>query len=219
LTSPYTPPVQMPAILHVDDWLIVADKPSELLSVPGRGPEKADCARSRIQQTFPEALTIHRLDMSTSGLLLFARSKEVQRAVSAEFEHGRVEKTYLADVWQVPAEESGTIDLPLINDWPNRPRQKVDHAIGKPSQTRYDVIKRGTDASRLRLTPLTGRTHQLRVHLAALGHPILGDDLYAHDDALNMTPRLHLHATELSFRHPGTGLLVAYHSPCPFETP
>ena len=219
LTSPYTPPTEMPTILHVDDWLIVAEKPAELLSVPGRGPEKADCARTRIQQTYPDALTVHRLDMSTSGLLLFARSKHVQRALSAEFEQGRVHKTYLADVWQPPVEDAGLIDLPLVNDWPNRPRQKVDHETGKPSQTRFQVLTRHAQAARVQLTPLTGRTHQLRVHLAALGHPILGDDLYAHDDALYMTSRLHLHATELIFRHPGTDAAVTYQSPCPFETP
>jgi tRNA pseudouridine32 synthase/23S rRNA pseudouridine746 synthase len=197
----------------------VADKPSGLLSVPGRGPDKADCARSRIQDIYPDALTIHRLDMSTSGLLLFARSREVQRAIAAEFERGRVAKSYLADVWGTPTNESGLIDLPLINDWPNRPRQKVDHESGKPSQTRYEILDRREKTARLQLTPLTGRTHQLRVHLAALGHPILGDDLYAHEEALQMTPRLHLHATGLRFRHPATGSAVHYESPCPFETP
>ena len=219
LTSPYTPPTEAPALIHVDEWLIVADKPSGLLSVPGRGPDKADCARSRLQDTYPDALTIHRLDMSTSGLLLFARSKEVQRALAAEFEQGRVEKSYLADVWGAPANETGLIDLPLINDWPNRPRQKVDHESGKPSQTRYEILDRRKNTARLKLTPLTGRTHQLRVHLAALGHPILGDDLYAHEEALQMTPRLHLHATELHFRHPGTGVMSRYESRCPFKTP
>ena len=175
--------------------------------------------RSRLQTTYPDALTIHRLDMSTSGLLLFARSKEVQRALAAEFEQGRVEKSYLADVWGAPANETGLIDLPLINDWPNRPRQKVDHESGKPSQTRYEILDRRKNTARLKLTPLTGRTHQLRVHLAALGHPILGDDLYAHEGALQMTPRLHLHATELHFRHPGTGVMSRYESRCPFKTP
>lgn len=219
MTTPYTPPPEAPAIIHADEWIIVVDKPSGLLSVPGRGPDKADCARARVQQAYPDALTIHRLDMSTSGLLLFARSKDVQRTVSAEFERGHVEKSYLADVWQSPQDETGLIDLPLMNDWPNRPRQKVDHEMGKPSQTRFEVLARSARAARLRLTPLTGRTHQLRVHLAALGHPILGDDLYAHPPALNLVPRLHLHATGLRFRHPGSGEMVTYESPCPFETP
>ena len=193
--SVYAPPRGETAILYTDEHLIAMDKPSGLLSVPGRGPDKADCARSRLQNLFPEALTVHRLDMSTSGLLLFARSKEAQRALSSLFEQGRVEKTYFADVWGVPDPGMGDIDLPLITDWPNRPRQKVDHDIGKPSQTRFEVLSEDAKVSRVKLTPLTGRSHQLRVHMAAIGHPILGDDLYAHEAALDAAPRLRLHAS------------------------
>ncbi|MAN44645.1 MAG: RNA pseudouridine synthase [Alphaproteobacteria bacterium] len=217
--TPYIPPSDLLTFLHVDEWLIVADKPAGLLSVPGRGPEKADCARSRAEEAYPGALTVHRLDMATSGLLLFARTPDVQRALSMAFEQGQIEKAYLADVWMGPEETSGLIDLPLIADWPNRPRQKVDHEIGKPSQTRFEVIDRHAATSRVKLTPLTGRSHQLRVHMAELGHPILGDQLYAHDVARNMAPRLHLHASQLSFRHPGTGEAVQFLSSCPFDIP
>ena len=217
--TPYTPPSDPLVFLHVDEWLIVADKPAGLLSVPGRGPEKADCARSRADEAYPGALTVHRLDMATSGLLLFARTADIQRALSKAFEQGEVAKTYLADVWMAPEEANGLIDLPLITDWPNRPMQKVDHEIGKPSQTRFEIIDRHPAASRVKLTPLTGRSHQLRVHMAELGHPILGDQLYAHDVARNMATRLHLHASELGFRHPVTGEDVQFVAPCPFETP
>ena len=215
----YFPPAGPVDYVHVDDGLIVIDKPAELLSVPGKGAAKADCALSRVQADHPGALTVHRLDMSTSGLLVFARSKEVQRALSAQFERGRVAKTYIADVWGSLADSSGLIDLPLIHDWPNRPRQKVDAETGKPSQTQFDVIQRGAHTTRLNLTPLTGRTHQLRVHLAEIGHPILGDDLYAHAAALQLAPRLHLHAHTLAFSHPHTREPVRFSTPCPFDRP
>lgn len=215
----YAPPPNGPKIIHVDEFLIVADKPSGLLSVPGRGPEKADCARTRLQETWPDALTVHRLDMSTSGLLLFARSKEAQRNLSRQFEAGRVEKSYIADVWGQPESHEGLVDLPLITDWPNRPRQKVNHETGKPSQTRYEVLEAGAVASRMKLTPLTGRSHQLRVHMAELGHPILGDELYAHDEAERIALRLHLHAAELAFTHPHSGADVRFESACPFNLP
>ena len=215
-SPPYNPPPDGPAHIYADDWLIVVDKPAGLLSVPGRGPDKADCARSRVQEIWPDALTVHRLDMATSGLLLFARSKDVQRALSRQFEQGAVEKTYLADIWGSPDREAGLIDLPLITDWPNRPRQKVDHEIGKPSRTLYETIETGTTHSRMRLTPLTGRSHQLRVHLAEIGHPILGDELYAHEAALAAAPRLYLHASAIAFDHPGTGERLRLSLPCPF---
>lgn len=217
--SPYSPPPDGPAILHVDEFLIVADKPAGLLSVPGRGADKADCALVRVQADYPGALTVHRLDMATSGLLLMARTKQAQRALSGLFERGEVDKAYIADVWGVPEAGRGLIDLPLITDWPNRPRQKVDHETGKPSRTRYEVMTAKDGAARLRLTPLTGRSHQLRVHLAETGHPILGDELYAHEGALNAASRLHLHASHLAFTHPGTGERFTIASPCPFEMP
>ncbi len=212
----YTPPQAPLRYVHVDDDLIVIDKPSGLLSVPGRGPEKADCASARVNAEYPGALTVHRLDMATSGLLVLARSKAIQSALSRLFERGKVEKEYIADVWGLPDPAAGKIDLPLITDWPNRPRQKVDHDIGKPSQTLYETVEVRTGQTRLRLTPLTGRSHQLRVHLAEIGHPILGDDLYAHEAALIAAPRLCLHASAIAFDHPGTGDRLALSLPCPF---
>lgn len=213
----YAPPQAQLAVLHADDFLLVIDKPSGLLSVPGRGPDKVDCASARVQAAFPDALTVHRLDMATSGLLLFARSKEVQRALSGQFARGEVEKRYIADVWGVPEPASGEIDLPLITDWPRRPLQKVDWEIGKPSVTRYETSSVYGHSARLVLTPLTGRSHQLRVHFAEIGHPILGDEFYAHPEALSARARLALHASALSFVHPGTGAKVRLESPCPFE--
>ena len=156
------------------------------------------------------------LDMATSGLLVLARSKDTQAAMSRLFEHGEMEKAYFADVWGTPTPPAGEIDLPLITDWPNRPRQKVDHEIGKPSQTLYETMETRLGKTRLRLTPLTGRSHQLRVHLADIGHPILGDDLYAHEAALTAAPRLCLHASAIAFDHPGTGDRLALSLPCPF---
>lgn len=212
----YAPAPAPVSYIYSDDHLILIDKPSGLLSVPGRGEDKADCAISRVQAEFPGALTVHRLDMATSGLLLMARSKEMQRALSGLFERGEVEKSYLADVWGAPSPSRGEIDLPLITDWPNRPLQKVDHEIGKPSRTLYETLSVQTSHARLKLTPLTGRSHQLRVHLAAIGHPILGDEFYAKGDALEARPRLALHAARLSFAHPATGTQMDFEAVCPF---
>ena len=212
----YAPAPGPVSYIYRDDHLILIDKPSGLLSVPGRGEEKADCAIARVQAEFPDALTVHRLDMATSGLLMMARSKEMQRALSGLFERGEVEKSYLADVWGTPAPASGAIDLPLITDWPRRPLQKVDHEIGKPSRTLYETLVVSGENARLKLTPLTGRSHQLRVHLAAIGHPILGDEFYASGEALAARERLALHAARLCFVHPVSGEMMAFEAPCPF---
>jgi tRNA pseudouridine32 synthase / 23S rRNA pseudouridine746 synthase len=214
--STYTAPLARHGTVFVDEALIAIDKPPGLLSVPGRGPDKADCAASRVQAVYPEALTVHRLDMATSGLLLFARSKEIQRALSGLFERGEMAKRYLADVWGTPEPASGEINLPLIADWPRRPLQKVDWDVGKPSVTRYETLSSSGGVTRLALTPLTGRSHQLRVHLAASGHPILGDEFYAHPEAFTARSRLALHAAGLDFVHPATGALLKLESPCPF---
>jgi tRNA pseudouridine32 synthase/23S rRNA pseudouridine746 synthase len=214
--SEYAPPKGKVSYIHVDTDLIVIDKPAELLSVPGRGPEKADCAISRIHADYPEALTVHRLDMSTSGLIVFVRSKASQRRLSIQFEKGVIGKTYVANVWGHPAPTSGLIDLPLSQDWPNRPRQKVDHDIGKPSRTVYVTSGAHAQGARLSLTPMTGRTHQLRLHLAAIGHPILGDDIYANPEALAAASRLHLHATQLELIHPTRNERLSFESACPF---
>lgn len=212
----YAPAKAPVRYIHTGHDLIVIDKPAGLLSVPGRGLDKADCAIARVQADFPDALTVHRLDMGTSGLLMMARGKEMQRALSGLFERGEVEKSYLADVWGAPAPASGEIDLPLITDWPKRPRQIVDPILGKPSITRYDTLSSADGISRLKLTPLTGRSHQLRVHLAAIGHPILGDELYAEGEACSARPRLALHAWRLGFTHPATGDRMGLQAPCPF---
>ena len=212
----YAPPQTRLETVHADDFLIAVDKPSGLLSVPGRGEDKADCALSRAQVIYPDALTVHRLDMATSGLLLLARGKEMQRALSGLFERGEAQKRYIADVWGVPLPAAGEINLPLITDWPRRPLQKVDREIGKPSVTRYETLSASGSFARLALTPMTGRSHQLRVHLAETGHPILGDEFYAAGEALAARLRLALHAERLAFRHPGTGTDIVLICPCPF---
>jgi len=192
------------------------DKPAGLLSVPGRGPEKADCVVSRLQNELDEVFTVHRLDMATSGVMVFARTKEVQRNLSMQFEKRLCHKTYIAHVWGVPLPEQGSIDLPLITDWPNRPRQKVDHEIGKQSLTEYEVLSDTVTGVEVRLTPITGRSHQLRVHMSAIGHAILGDQLYAHDEAKAAAPRLCLHAYSLKFDHPISGVRSEFSTVCPF---
>lgn len=181
-------------IVHADERLVVIAKPAGLLSVPGRS--EPDCASARVQALYPDARVVHRLDQATSGLLLFARGAQAQRELSAEFAERRVDKVYVAVVAGHPAGE-GLIDLPLGADWPNRPRQRVDHAHGKPSQTRWRVLAHEGSHARIALHPLTGRTHQLRVHLAAVGHAIVGDTLYAAPDIAAASPRLLLHASEL----------------------
>lgn len=199
------------------------DKPAGLLAVPGRGTDKQDCASTRAQAQWPDALIVHRLDMATSGLLLMARGAAMQRRLSMAFASRSVRKHYVALVaGHVPPSAAGwgEIDLPLMNDWPKRPRQMVDPR-GKPSLTRWLVLAhesddRGRPLTRLALEPVTGRTHQLRVHLQAIGHPILGDALYADADARAHSPRLLLHACELALTHPLTDEALQWHSPPPF---
>lgn len=216
MTEYFPPPHTGLAIIYCDDAIIVVDKPSGLLSVPGRGPGKDDCMASRVQGEFMDALIVHRLDMSTSGLMLFARGAEHHRALSMDFAARRVDKRYVAVVDGVPAEAAGEINLPLITDWPNRPRQMVDFERGKPSLTRFELIsgEAGDDHSRLLLEPVTGRSHQLRLHLWAIGHPILGDELYGNVAA--RAPRLLLHASRLALRHPVDGRQLTFSSPAPF---
>ncbi|HEY0955661.1 MAG TPA: pseudouridine synthase [Roseateles sp.] len=181
-------------IVHADDRLVVVDKPAGLLSVPGR--TEPDCASARVQALYPDALVVHRLDQATSGLLLFARGTVAQRELSADFAERRVGKLYVAVVAGI-LEGGGLIDLPLAADWPKRPRQQVDHERGKPSQTRWRVLGHTGPHTRVALEPLTGRSHQLRVHMASLGHAIVGDALYAAPDIAAASPRLLLHASEL----------------------
>lgn len=190
-------------LVHCDESMLVVNKPAGLLSVPGRGAAKMDSLASRVQQRFPDALVVHRLDMSTSGLLVLARGVEMQRRLSRLFREREVEKHYMAVVTGRLESATGEINLPLASDWPNRPRQKVDVANGKQSLTRYSRLAYDgqRDVSRVALQPLTGRTHQLRVHMAAIGHPIFGDALYG-DPVDGGVERLLLHARALRFAHP-----------------
>jgi tRNA pseudouridine32 synthase / 23S rRNA pseudouridine746 synthase len=209
-------------LVFEDSALLVLNKPSGLLSVPGRGPGNQDCLIARLQCRYAEALTVHRLDMATSGLLVVARSAEAQKSLSMAFESRAVEKRYVAvvrgKVGISPKEEWRLIDQPLAPDWPNRPRQRVDDINGRPSQTRYRVLgyDEATDTTRLELAPVTGRTHQLRVHLQAAGHAILGDQLYAPPEVQAQSKRLLLHASRLGLAHPMTGHAMAWRSEPPF---
>ena len=217
----YTPPPDTGlAVIYVDDCLLVVDKPTGLLSVPGRGEGKDDCLISRVQQVYPDALTVHRLDMATSGLVIFGRGAAMQRALSIAFMDRKVKKRYIAVVDGIVESNSGTIDLPLIIDWPNRPRQKIDHVEGKQAITHYRVLSRDTtrQTSRMELDPQTGRAHQLRMHMLHLesGHPILGDDIYAPPEVLAKADRLLLHASRLVLRHPITREEMEFEAPTPF---
>ncbi|GAB4569473.1 MAG: bifunctional tRNA pseudouridine(32) synthase/23S rRNA pseudouridine(746) synthase RluA [Rhizobacter sp.] len=205
-----------PELIYLDDTLIVVEKPAGLPSVPGRAEGLQDCMASRVQALADDALVVHRLDMATSGLLVFARGKAAQRQLSQAFAQREVGKTYVAVVAGQVAQDSGEIDLPLITDWPNRPRQKVDFDTGKPSLTRYRVLSRSQHDTRVALEPLTGRSHQLRVHLLALGHPIVGDALYAPPEVLARSTRLLLHAQSLSLAHPASGATLQFDSLAPF---
>lgn len=203
-------------IICTDDHLLVADKPAGLLSVPGRGEANQDCLIRRVQVDYPDALIVHRLDMATSGLLVLARGPEAHRALSKAFADRKVAKSYLAVVAGEMTADEGEVDLPLITDWPNRPRQMIDHAIGKPSLTRYRVLSRGQGVTRVELQPVTGRSHQLRVHMMSLGHPILGDYFYAPPEIVAASARLLLHAERLEIPHPETGETLRFHAPAPF---
>lgn len=217
MMTPYQPPPPEPIrVLHQDRFLLAVEKPSGLLSVPGRGPEKADCLLSRLREIAPEALIVHRLDMETSGLMILARDQETHRAMSGLFEARQIAKTYRACVAGTVTKQTGEIDLPLIKDWPKRPLQKIDYEMGKPSLTRWRVVTRSQGRSVLDLHPITGRTHQLRVHLEAIGHPILGDTLYGTAQSRSAAPRLLLHASHLAFVHPISGEDIDIRSPAPF---
>lgn len=206
----------MPQVLYTDPSMVLIEKPSLLLSVPGRGEAKRDSVVSRLNENYPGIREVHRLDWETSGLMLLARSKEAHRELSRQFREREVTKHYTAVIFGVPAQAQGEVDLPLRCDWPNRPRQIVDPLQGKLSQTRWRLLQEDGDSSRVELTPITGRTHQLRVHMQSLGHPILGDGLYAHVAARDMAPRLMLHASSLAFCHPLSGVRLSFSSPAPF---
>lgn len=213
--------------LHLDDWLVVADKPAGLLSVAGRGPAGEDCLHARVRRQWPDALVVHRLDMATSGLMVFARGLAAQRILSRAFASREVDKRYVAVVAGVPrprdpdADGWSVIDLPLAADWPARPRQKVDAAHGRPSLTRWRAIADAPGpwgaGTLLELEPVTGRSHQLRVHLAAIDHPVVGDALYAPEPLAGAASRLLLHAERLALAHPADGRRLSWRSGAPFR--
>ncbi|XP_054270702.1 dual-specificity RNA pseudouridine synthase RluA-like [Macrosteles quadrilineatus] len=201
----YIPPEPWLNIFYEDDYMIVVNKPCGLLSVPGRGntPDKTDSVLTRVRKNHPAAESAHRLDLATSGVLTVALTKEVEIKLKDQFRRRRTYKFYIAKVWGHPTEDEGEIYLPIVKDWPNRPRSKVCYETGKPSMTCYKVLERYEDStSRLLLTPVTGRSHQLRVHLQAIGHPIIGDRFYAPQNVQSMAPRLLLHAETLCLSHP-----------------
>lgn len=211
-------PAGLPPVVWLDEQMVAVDKPSGLLSVPGRGADHADCVSARVQAVWADAAIVHRLDMGTSGVLVLGRGAQAQRALSRAFEQRQTDKVYEAVVSGWLADDAGEIDWPLICDWPNRPRQKIDPVLGKPSLTCWEVLARDPvhGTTRLRLKPVTGRSHQLRVHLMALGHPILGDELYAPPDVVAQAPRLLLHACSLSLPHPVSGARLCLQAPVPF---
>ncbi|WP_299840646.1 pseudouridine synthase [uncultured Paracoccus sp.] len=211
----YSPPSDPPEVIHADHEILVVSKPAGLLSVPGRGEDKADCAIERLRGAFPTILLVHRLDQDTSGVMIFGLTPHAQRNLSKQFEDRKTKKAYVARVAGRLEPKTGRVDLPLIVDWPNRPRQKVDHAEGKPALTEWRVIRAGDDETRVRLFPLTGRSHQLRVHMAETGHAILGDPLYAAGAAAEF-PRLMLHAESLRIKHPDSGVQMTFTVPVPF---
>jgi tRNA pseudouridine32 synthase/23S rRNA pseudouridine746 synthase len=203
-------------IIFQDDDILVLNKPSGLLSVPGKAKEHADCLQIRAQRVFPTATVVHRLDMATSGLMVMALNRPAHRHISKQFELRETAKTYQAVVFATVQQDCGEINLPLICDWPNRPKQMVDHERGKKALTQWRVLERSNNTTRLELKPITGRSHQLRVHMLSMQHPIIGDRLYAHDQALEMADRLNLHAMFLSFRHPVTEKMLLFKSKVPF---
>lgn len=213
----YRPPMEpYLEVLHVDEDILVVNKQSGLLSVPGKDPSLWDCIEHRARKTWPTAGMCHRLDKDTSGVMVLALNKRAHGRIGSQFEHRQTTKSYVARVSGVIAEDRGVIDLPLATDWENKPRQKVDFENGRHATTEWEVIERETKATRVKLVPLTGRTHQLRVHMKALGHVILGDAFYAEGDDFRAADRLQLHAAELGFSHPSTGEFRTFVAPTPF---
>ena len=215
MSDDYNPPSDPLNIVHVDHEILIVDKPSGLLSVPGKGAHLADCLLSRLAEVYPEVLLVHRLDRDTSGVMVFAMTPHAQRHLGLQFEKRQIKKTYVARVWGQVAEKSGTIDLPLIVDWPNRPLQMVDHENGNSAVTDWRVLRREDVSTRVRLMPKTGRSHQLRVHMKEIGHPILGDPFYSEGQARDF-PRLMLHSESVRLRHPDGGKGLTFKAKVPF---
>lgn len=203
-------------IVYQDNDIVVLNKSSGLLTVPGRLAEHKDCLQHRVQSVLPTATIVHRLDMATSGIIIMALNKPAHVEISRQFEKRLTGKSYIARVYGKVKEQTGTVEKSLICDWPNRPKQKVDEEHGKKALTHYEVIEYQGNNTLIRLTPVTGRSHQLRVHMLAIGHPILGDRLYAHDQALTSSPRLQLHANVLSLAHPKSQKKITFKVDCPF---
>lgn len=206
-------------IIHQDKDIIVINKPSGLLSVPGREAQYHDSVYYRVLRDYPNAQIVHRLDMATSGIIVLALRKNAERELKRQFRDRETHKVYFARVAGHMKTSITRVSLPLICDWPNRPKQKVDHLVGKPSETLIDIISYAKRSTLVKLTPITGRSHQLRVHMMALGHPILGDGFYADPLAKNLAPRLLLHATELSIKHPYSALPMHFSAPPSFIEP
>lgn len=211
----YHPPDVPLSVLYEDRHILVVDKPAGLLSVPGKLAGRADCLETRLRRAFPNSLLVHRLDCDTSGVMIFARSKQAQGFLGQEFEQRRARKTYVARVFGDLQPDTGRVDLPIGVDWPNRPRQMIDPVKGRAALTDWQVLDRAANETRVHLMPLTGRSHQLRVHMLSLGHSILGDPIYAEGAALAY-PRLMLHAETLAFHHPDTKEWISLKAPCPF---
>jgi tRNA pseudouridine32 synthase/23S rRNA pseudouridine746 synthase len=217
----YDPPQDSLNILYQDDDILVLSKPSGILSVPGKPEEHRDCLETRAQLEIPNALLTHRLDLETSGIFMMALHKQAQAHINLQFEKRRTKKYYIARVWGHVEGESGNIDLPMCVDWDNRPRQMISYEHGRAAQTDWEVLERGklpcgNDFTRILLKPITGRSHQLRVHMEQFGHPILGEVFYAHDDAEHAAERLQLHAESLTIYHPKDESLITFTDPAPF---
>ncbi len=213
----YIPPEGALDIIYQDNDILVLNKPSGLLCVPGRKAEHKDSLENRVKKLYPHARIVHRLDMDTSGIVIMAMNADAHKNLGLQFEKRKTQKEYIARVWGHVEDDNGHIDLPLICDWPNRPLQKIDLTRGKDARTDWEVIEREKKVfTRVRLHPITGRTHQLRVHMAEIGHPILGDDFYAHEQGFKAESRLQLHAYKLMIRHPESGKKVLFEALCPF---
>lgn len=203
-------------IIYQDEDILILNKPSGLLTVPGKAPEHKDSLDYRVRLVWPLARIVHRLDMATSGLVVMAMHAQSQRDLNKQFELRQTQKRYFALLeGQVPV-DSGAVDLPLLCDWPNRPKQMVHFECGKPSLTYFNVLERHSNQTRVELTPITGRSHQLRVHMLWLGHPILGDKFYGTEQGRRSVDRLQLHAGSLQFRHPTSGTELYFEVRCPF---
>lgn len=211
----YSPPQEALKVIYSDDQLLLVDKPAGLLSVPGKGPELADCLIDRLRFVFPQVLLVHRLDRDTSGIMVFALTAQAQRHLGQQFEKRQTRKTYVAMLWGKMEQASGQVDLPLAVDWPNRPKQRVDHENGRAAVTDWRVDQVQDKCTRVMLYPKTGRSHQLRVHMQEIGHPVMGDPFYATGPARD-APRLMLHAQNLRFRHPDGGAWMSFTAHSPF---